>query len=862
MFKSFLKAWLICLFFLIGSVGYTQNLSDSIYNDLDELVKEPPSLTAINTFLLTIEERYSSLTTNDERLAMVIVHCNLGYYLKEYEKHYDAIEQYQKAWKLFHSNDLDNYDIIEYCLKPLGNLLTISGNYADAENVIREYMSMARLEGNDVAYSAGVINLSVVYYTIGNYQSALDLLEKHLEKGGVTEAQKKLIENNITTNLIALKKNEEAQRRLSQQAHKSVAGLKNQAQLLIEQKQYAGARNALEQAERLVIEENSPRQLAKFYVEKSAFYHLQEEKDRAIAMLDNALNLLLPKVGVDEIKANNALLYPENTLIDIFDGYAAYAEDLHTKLAYYDLSFYVEDLLIKQIDDPQSQLIYQTSNRKRSETCLQLLYDKYAMIKNNSLIEKALQYAEQNKTRVLKEALQRKSLIEQYPNDSLLLYKQHLFEEQQSLVGELIRTQLSDSESEKVALLNQQFIELSYEINKTQKEIGAKYSENVNRQMSLDKLQQQLKTDQAQMLYFFFGNQALYSFSIDSEEIKWKKIQLDQSFKEEVGSFIKLFENPTRINNDIQSFVRASFNLSQKLGGQLNHKIKNLVIIPDGLLNFVPFEALVLEKVAHTNYRVMPFWLKTYTIAYNTSSDFYVRNQKPIKLESFYGVFPVFKNTDRYLKYSEREAELIADKVEGAFDMNDEATKTNFLEKANSYDILHLSTHASGGNFSIPAYVEFADDALLLPEIYSQNFTAALVVLSACETGVGKLIKGATPMSLARGFQYAGVKNILMSQWEVNDFTTAELMDRFYDELFRYKSPSYAIRNASISYLDDESISNIEKSPYYWAGFSYYGKLEKEKRNDSSVRSIGLWLLAAFVILLSLYIFVRTKKKH
>ena len=311
------------------------------------------------------------------------------------------------------------------------------------------------------------------------------------------------------------------------------------------------------------------------------------------------------------------------------------------------------------------------------------------------------------------------------------------------------------------------------------------------------------------MLYYFYGEQDLYLFHIDENDAIWQKISLQDRFTEQLVHFVRSFESPTVINSNTENYVNSAFELNQILGVGLNQERENLVIVPDGLLSFLPFEALLTEDVQHSNYSKMPFLIRKYKLSYNLSSSFYIENQKELDLESLYGVFPVFKESKRYLKYSEHELDLIAGIFEDNFDTYQNATRSNFLTKANQYDILHLSTHA---------------------------------------------------MSLARGFQYAGVQNILMTQWKVNDFATSKLMEDFYKELVKNKAPSIAIRKAKISYLDDTSISGIEKSPYYWAGFTYYGKIKQEKQTWMDLKYIILLGLSAVIVLLLFYFFSRIKR--
>jgi hypothetical protein len=84
-------------------------------------------------------------------------------------------------------------------------------------------------------------------------------------------------------------------------------------------------------------------------------------------------------------------------------------------------------------------------------------------------------------------------------------------------------------------------------------------------------------------------------------------------------------------------------------------------------------------------------------------------------------------------------------------------------------------------------------------------------------------------------------------------------MEHFYNELAESKSPSTSIREARISYLEDKSISNIEKSPYYWAGFTYYGKLSKESQSRFELKYLLIFGLALIMVLFEIYYSKRNK---
>jgi CHAT domain-containing protein len=114
-----------------------------------------------------------------------------------------------------------------------------------------------------------------------------------------------------------------------------------------------------------------------------------------------------------------------------------------------------------------------------------------------------------------------------------------------------------------------------------------------------------------------------------------------------------------------------------------------------------------------------------------------------------------------------------------------------------------------------------ADGFLRAHEIYNLDLPAELVVLSACETGLGREIKGEGLVGLTRGFMYAGARRVVVSLWNVNDKATAELMARFYQGMLREKkTPAAALRSAQI----EMSRQRQWQSPYYWSAFVLQGE--------------------------------------
>jgi len=131
-----------------------------------------------------------------------------------------------------------------------------------------------------------------------------------------------------------------------------------------------------------------------------------------------------------------------------------------------------------------------------------------------------------------------------------------------------------------------------------------------------------------------------------------------------------------------------------------------------------------------------------------------------------------------------------------------------------------------------------------------------LVVLSACETNLGKIEKGEGVMSLARGFTYAGAISLISSLWKVNESSTADISSKLYKYLVEGKTKSEALHQSKLDYINQAS--ELKNSPYYWAGFVFIG-------NDGTVElSTGLgwktWLLIGGLSLVVLFFIWRKRR--
>lgn len=841
----------IFIFFLVlSSISYSQALDDSIYNALDHFI-ENPTPTALTQLEKQETTFASQAKTFDEQLALVVLNSNIAYYHRQFSNNQKAIYYYEKAWSDFQKHQLSNYDIIEYCLKPLGNLYTIMGDFFNAENTIVSYLVMAKEQKNTPQIIAAIINLSVVYHNTGKHTTAIDLIQEGLKLKEISPQQKTALQNNLATNLMALKRFEDAQAALNNNATGdfNLQKMRNAAQLALKNNDFLTALDLLETAEaQLPKNELLARDYARFYVEKATVYSLMKQTQKATENYYKALSFLIP--GAIPLKMpDEELLYAENTFLAIFDGLASLQNDPLEALRYYDLSFYVSHLLQSQYATQETKIIHQAALKKRAETCIEILYNQYQKTKDNNAFARAFDYAEKSKAAVLHDMVSQRSLLETHPDDPVLQKREQLSALQEQKINALLREQLTQARPEKMRVLNDTLSTISIELKDLQTLISAKYPDAFSKTISLNSLQPKVEKDNAVLVSYFFGKEALYRFKISGKEMRFHKTVVDESLSKSISKFINYFEKSATINNDIKGFTAQANLLFNLLLPKTLPKNKNLILIPDGLLHFIPFEALLTEPSQSTSFANLPFLIKQNSVSYNTSASLYYNAKTPDLKNSVLGVFPVFEESSQPLTFSLDEAKNLSALMDSRLLMRQEASKENFIAFAKAHSILHLSTHAYSGNFTIPAAMEFYDDVMLLQEFYSLNLNPKLVVLSACETGIGKIQSGEGSMSLARGFQYAGAQNLLFSLWKVNDLATSQLMASFYEHYSLHNSGFSASRHSKLDYLQNPTITNAKKSPYYWSSFVYYGALdESEKPKRSTVH----YLAAFFIIFLFL----------
>jgi CHAT domain-containing protein/Tfp pilus assembly protein PilF len=392
--------------------------------------------------------------------------------------------------------------------------------------------------------------------------------------------------------------------------------------------------------------------------------------------------------------------------------------------------------------------------------------------------------------------------------------------------------------------------------------------------VTLEEAQRELIDEGTVCFAYALGKEGSYAFAVSRNDLKIYALPPKKIIQELVQKHLQSITDPAK-----QAFPDAHelFKLLIKPG--LHKNINKIVIIPDDALYLFPFETLMTEADGRE-------WLiKEYNIAYIPSlsssrellersrSGRSLKRQKDILAigDPDYGAneldggaaaaassLPAASADKDFqfqrLAYSGQEVQEIAALFKPQRSdvlLREQATEEKFKSKdLSNYRILHFAAHAVIDNKkpSRSAIVlnldqdPMEDGFIQMREVFNLKLQADLVVLSACETGLGRLLRGEGIEGLNRAFFYAGASSVLLSLWAINDQASYQLLERFYVHLRSSNSIMSALREAKLEMIN----SGVLDHPYYWAGFIVTGEADKV----IFPRDLKRWLIATLSIAL------------
>ncbi len=769
-----------------------------------------------------------------------------------------AKEYFKKALSIWLKNLGSKSRLIAYCYTNIANVLYYEGDVEKAviydEKALKIWKDKLGENHPFVAYSYN--NLSSSYQYLGKLNKALSLEKKSLAIRLHQVKEKRYIAKSLF----------------------------NIGSIYTDMKQFDSAYVYLNRSRKLLRSAKYKNHvtIATNYVKLAELFLKQNFYSKSINYYDSALTFTYKKIlsvnSPDEV--NYRQMPRDNIFITaIIEKAAAYYEkylnfshnknDLLKSLLNYQIASRASDYSRSEYfrDESKFQLSKKLSdiNGKGLETAFRL----YTTTQDNYYKKIAFEFAERNKARILFEAIN-ESEAEKYSNipDSLLTLEKNIKSRMSFYISKLQDAE-EDNDSSSAAEIENNIFEVQERYDRLKKIFekkypkyhDLKYKKNV---VKVSNLQKVIKKNDAILEYYIFKNK-LYVFTITENNFYIDRIMS----KYPINDLVKSFRS-SLLNLDFKGYLEAAYNLYNILIKPCRYYLEDvskIYIIPDGILNYLPFEALLSKKIKQQtpDFSRLPYLIKKYIISYQFSSSLLAKaklHSKEINKDEFIGIAPVFdankkginrinslnnsllisQNSSRSItvgikKYSalpetEKEVEgitnLFLNKNKHAEYFLRDRAKEDLLksDKIRKYNFIHLATHGfineqkpklSGILFTNEEKKE--DGILYANEIYNLNLNADLVVLSACESGLGKIVNGEGIISLTRGLLFAGAKNVIVSLWQVADRSTSQLMLELYKKILNGKSFASALRQSKLKLIENRKYSY----PLEWGPFILVG---------------------------------------
>lgn len=859
-----------------------------IYDDKGDYQK------ALQFYQRALDIRLDTLGNSDLEVAesyfsIGICHWRIGKYLKALEHHQQALDIYLKLRD-------PNHPDIAYSYIGMGAVYLSMGDYDKALIYHQQALDIAldHKEGNRTLLATLYGNLGAILWEMGDFNQALEFHEKALEaRQDIYGNHHPAVAGSYYNLGILYKDKEEFEKALEQhqraldirlrifgEHHPSVADSYDHIGRIYGLKgNYYKALQLLQQALDIystTLNADHP-SIASSHQNLGAIYEQKGNQEKALEFNQKALEILLKTFRENDPKMATAY----NQISSVYRKKSAY----RTAVEFAEKAIGSMEQMRRQYASPETKKIHLASHHPIFENAIYTLKEAFDSTRRFNE-QKTFIYSEKAKSNLLLEALNTTRaqsfggipdiLLQREYNlrDRLAYYDKKRFEERQK------ETSQNDS---LLTFYNHRLFNLrqSYEalIDTLEKDYPDYYRLKYQTEViSVPEVQRTLKENQA-LIEYFAGDSTLYAFVITPEDFLLKKIDRDFPLRDWVrelrqGLYSYHYtrdhypkeERGALYRRHCDLYVENATRLYDKLIRPLGVLPEKLIIIPDGYLSYLPFEILLSDKpMRSADFRSHPYLVRRHQISYNFSATLWqwMKDRKNRARKGMLVIAPSFTGTkDPYkaivegwrdlgpLPYSTLEADTILQLLNGQLLAGPEATADKFRSVAADYRFLHFATHAklndSNIDYSFLAFSETTDSSdqekISIRDLYELQLRADMVVLSACETGVGELRRGEGLISLARGFAYAGAKSLVTSLWSVNDKSTAEIMIDFYRQLKKGKAKDEALQIAKLNYLKKKRDVNAI-DPFFWAGFVAIGDMAPVYGGNFS------WWLGLLVVL-------------
>ncbi len=369
----------------------------------------------------------------------------------------------------------------------------------------------------------------------------------------------------------------------------------------------------------------------------------------------------------------------------------------------------------------------------------------------------------------------------------------------------------------------------------------SKYADSVP---SFQSLQQYLAKNNQSFVYYFMGDSSMYALGISKDKTKFIKINTDDFDSHKLSQFMQLCSNRSLLNNNYDTFTLLSQTICNKLFKPLQVSKGNVAICTDNF--FLPFEALCSDKDGKN------FLLTDYNFSYVYSARSLMKPftcSKPTG--NFIGFAPVSFSASldvAELKQSATAVEKVADFYTNNIVFTEkQATRNNFFTNASRYSVVTIFSHAKADTTDTEPVLYMQDALIHLSELQMlKNPSVQFVLLSACQTNIGRNAAGEGIYSLARGFASAGIPAVSATLWKADEQAIYSISAKFNEYLSKGMNKSEALQKAKIWYLN-----NCDKEhalPYYWANLVLIGSSQPISLLSAS--RTWIWIASSVVLLL------------
>lgn len=640
--------------------------------------------------------------------------------------------------------------------------------------------------------------------------------------------------------------------------------------------------------------------IARKFLLTAEIFEKQNKLDSALYYSQKALSVLSPSFNFIEEWSNtppdkllakadalNILIFKASILKQL---YAQNKDQRHLSLA---IDTY--DSAIDLIRNRRQGILSENSKNnlavkslKIYEHAISSYLEMYAISENSKYKRKALLLAESNKALLLLEFLNEKIAKGKSEIADSLLNKEKKFRidiayYQKKILLEQQRDDKADHK--KVQSLQNELFEIQEDYNLLIGKMEALYPDYYqlkykNEPTSIDEIKSNLVSSKTALIEYFLGEENVYLFCLTANDLQVVKLDIID-LPNQIHNLRSRVSNPPKdgmSSSEIEEFWKSSYQCYDQILRpaieQLPSDINELFIIPDGILAYVPFDLLLTQPINKNNIKLpeaADYLLTRYLISYDYSATLLVKNnvKKDIQFTSdfiayapsFNGQITMLRNCDgaqlSQLQCNEEEVENIGLILNGTINTDQAASASNFVNSNKKSRIIHLATHACVDDQNpMLNKVFFSDNSLTLLDFYNTQLNAELVVLSACNTGMGKIQKGEGVMSIARGFMAAGSPSTMLSLWSVDDCSTSDIMGYYYKNLKAGDKKNKALQKAKLEFL--EFAPKAMKHPFYWGAFVQFGNVEAMEFSNGS--NLKLWGLAGIgLILLGIFLFYRKR---